>query len=177
MLLAMVPEAGNQAVGLAEADRDEAVVAIEEALDALAHAATRVRTHERLVEEAGVQVDRADVAVLRHVTGTPPPRLGELAERLGVDAPSVTRKVQQLEARGLVVRASDPVDRRAVRVVLTRRGRRVLERLLVVRRRQLAAVLVRWPVGDQLEFARLLRRFAEDLLGAAPPVGHEELGR
>ena len=53
-----------------------------------------------------------------------------LADLLGVDAPTVTRKVQQLEQEGFVARHPDPDDRRATRIELSPAGRRTLQRVL-----------------------------------------------
>ncbi|MEX2195381.1 MAG: MarR family transcriptional regulator [Thermoleophilaceae bacterium] len=51
--------------------------------------------------------------------------VGAIAERLGIEAPTVVRTVQRMEASGLVRRVRDPHDRRRARVVLTDRGRAV----------------------------------------------------
>lgn len=48
---------------------------------------------------------------------------GELAKRIGVETPTVTRAVQRMEAAGLARREPDPEDARLVRVRLTERGR------------------------------------------------------
>src|ERR1041384_4087607 len=48
--------------------------------------------------------------------------LWELAELTLINQPTVTRLVQRLEARGLVRKSIDPIDRRVVRVFLTKRG-------------------------------------------------------
>ncbi len=56
-----------------------------------------------------------------------PLTLGELAEAEQVRPPTITRLVSTLDGAGLVVRESDSVDRRVVRVRATSRGREVLE--------------------------------------------------
>ena len=48
---------------------------------------------------------------------------GELAARLRVEPPTVTRMLQRLEGCGLVERRRDPDDARSFRVYLTRKGR------------------------------------------------------
>ena len=48
---------------------------------------------------------------------------GELAARLRVEPPTVTRMLQRLEGCGLVERSRDPEDARSFRVYLTRKGR------------------------------------------------------
>lgn len=50
-------------------------------------------------------------------------RQAELARRLGVEPPTVTRMVQRLERAGLIERQSDPHDARLVRVRTTPRAR------------------------------------------------------
>jgi MarR family transcriptional regulator, organic hydroperoxide resistance regulator len=47
----------------------------------------------------------------------------EIAERLGVQAPTVTKMLQRMEEAGWVERYACPGDSRATRVVLTERGR------------------------------------------------------
>jgi DNA-binding MarR family transcriptional regulator len=55
-----------------------------------------------------------------------PLRLGELAAREAVTAPTMTRVLAGLDERGLIVRTPDPEDARSVRVSLSDVGRRVL---------------------------------------------------
>jgi DNA-binding MarR family transcriptional regulator len=53
-----------------------------------------------------------------------PKRIGTLAADLGVTMATASRTVDALVAAGLVEREPDPADARAVRVVLTARGKR-----------------------------------------------------
>ena len=50
-------------------------------------------------------------------------RGGELACRLGVEPPTVTKMLRRLEGFGLVERRTDPADARSFRVYLTEKGR------------------------------------------------------
>lgn len=50
-------------------------------------------------------------------------RGGELACRLGVEPPTVTKMLRRLEGFGLVERRPDPADARSFRVYLTEKGR------------------------------------------------------
>ena len=157
-----MPQATTRArrrVGTAEADR------ILSALSAIAQSATQARLHEQLLADAGVRVDRAGaslLAKLRHAGGAPL-RVTTLAERLGVDTPTVTRKVQQLERDGLVAREGDPDDRRAFRIRLTDDGRATLELLTAAKRRWLDELLDGWSPSDRATFAALLSAFADRL--------------
>jgi DNA-binding MarR family transcriptional regulator len=136
----------------------------EEALQTVARSIMQVRLHEQLLRSAGVRLDRAGAALLHKLSaGGDPLRVTDLAEMLGVDTPTVTRKVQQLERDGLVVRQTDPDDRRASRIRLTAAGRRTLERVQRARRAWLEQLLEGWDDDDLSVLADLLGRFAEDL--------------
>ncbi len=62
------------------------------------------------------------LSALATITKEGPLRLVELARIEAVSAPSATRSVAQLEARGLVYREVDPADARAFRVSATQKG-------------------------------------------------------
>lgn len=87
----------------------------------------------------------------------------DLAERLGIDAPAVTRKAQRLERLGLVSRGRDADDARACRLSLTGRGQEAIERFLLARHEWLTTLLADWPAEERCEFARLIGRFAGDI--------------
>ena len=52
-----------------------------------------------------------------------------LADALGVEPPTVTKMLQRMENAGLVDRRPDATDRRAMRVYLTPKGRRLKNRV------------------------------------------------
>lgn len=56
----------------------------------------------------------------------------ELAERLFIEGPTLTRQLTRMESDGLVVRTRSETDRRAATVELTDRGRRLFRRLATV---------------------------------------------
>lgn len=68
--------------------------------------------------------------------------VSELAAAAGVSAPNATRMIQQLEAKGFVVRERSAADERKVLVYLTDTGAQLLERLRANRRATQAQALV-----------------------------------
>jgi DNA-binding MarR family transcriptional regulator len=62
--------------------------------------------------------------VLRIIEGEGPMAQGEIARRLLVSAPVITRQAAALAEDGLVERRPDQADRRSVRLALTAKGRR-----------------------------------------------------
>jgi DNA-binding MarR family transcriptional regulator len=63
--------------------------------------------------------------------------LGELAEQMRIAHHSAVGLVDRMEYLGLVKRTPSPEDRRKVQVTLTRKGRRLLEKLYLVHRAEL----------------------------------------
>jgi DNA-binding MarR family transcriptional regulator len=144
--------------------REAQVDRIEAGLQTVARAITQVKLHERLLLAAGVRLDRAGAHVLYKLyTQGSSLRVTELAEQLGVDAPTVTRKIQQLEREGLVIRHPDPDDRRATRLSLSPSGRKTIERVRKARRAWLEGLLGDWETKDLDTFAELLGRFSGSL--------------
>ena len=83
----------------------------------------------------------AQVRALRTLArAATPMRMSELATRLEIARRSATSVVDELVDRGLVERRDDPADRRAVDVVVTQQGVRLLEQLRA-RRRAAASAL------------------------------------
>lgn len=99
--------------------------------------------------------------LLSAVTESPTARSGELAERIGVSAPTTTRMLSGLERAGIVRRAVAPGDRRATTVALTAKGRRLLvrkEALISEKRRALYDSLT---ASERRQAQELLSRLAE----------------
>lgn len=88
-----------------------------------------VRVQERLFEANGLTVQQYNV--LRIVRGGPTKGhpVYEIERRMIYRFANVTRLVDRLETQGLLKRTADPRDRRVSRVVLTPKGRRLMDRL------------------------------------------------
>ena len=89
----------------------------------------------------------------------------ELGSAMGVDPSTMVSLIDQLETAGLAKRRPRPTDRRAREVVITPKGRRLLERT----RRMASAVedevLGGLSAAERRQLLALLRR----ALGSAPP--------
>jgi DNA-binding MarR family transcriptional regulator len=134
--------------------------ALGRSMQAFGRMVAQGRIIEAVLKRARIDLTRADVQLLHTLLDTGAGiRLGELADRLLVDAPTVTRRVQQLEARGLVRRTADPLDRRAQLVQLTAAGTRMIERAMALFHRWLEEVLADWSDTERSELGRLLERF------------------
>lgn len=143
------------------------VVEIERVLSRMTYLAGRARQHERLMVVAGLDLDRAAVAILRHIAESDPVRPGVLAVRLSVEASHVTRQLGQLERSGYVVRVADPDDRRAQRVQLTDAGLVAVERIREASRQGVGLALADWTPDERKQLAALFSRLVHDFVAHA----------
>ncbi|WP_309240906.1 MarR family transcriptional regulator [Nocardia sp. BSTN01] len=144
------------------------IVELERALTRIAHLLTRARRHDRTVAAAGVNLDRANVPLLRMLADAAEPmRMGELAACLDVEAPHVTRQIQRLERSGYVDRVTDPEDRRAQRVRITDEGRATVDAIRAVSRRHMRDALAEWSTEDLRQLAALNHRMVDAFLDNA----------
>lgn|SRR5688500_3878705 len=60
-----------------------------------------------------------------HSEGTPATKIAPL---MGLEARSLTRLLKTMEEKGLIYRETDPLDKRMVRIVLTKEGKRKKEK-------------------------------------------------
>lgn len=88
-----------------------------------------VRVQEQLFEAHGLTIQQYNV--LRIVRGGPVKGhpIYEIERRMIYRFANVTRLVDRLEAQGLLKRVADPKDRRVSRVVITPKGKRLMERM------------------------------------------------
>ena len=86
----------------------------------------------RLLVREGVHVNRTSLSVLATLRAGPR-RITDLAASEFVSQPGMTTLVSRLEDEGWVKRRPDPTDGRAVHVVITKAGERVLEEAISAR--------------------------------------------
>ena len=88
-------------------------------------------------------------------------RLSDLAEALHIAPRSATEVADALQARGLVERAPDPTDRRAVVLTPTDEGRRVQQEIAEARAADTRDLFARLDAADRAALARILRILAD----------------
>lgn len=91
---------------------------------------------------------------------------GEIAKRLGLSTPTVTRAATRMEAAGLLTRQPHPIDRRLVRLCLTTRGKS-LETAIDQEMRQLTnRALQSLTLGERADLVRYLTEMRHNLTGS-----------
>jgi DNA-binding MarR family transcriptional regulator len=88
---------------------------------------------------------------------------GELADRIGVETPTVTRMAQRMERAGLVRRVPDRRDRRLVRIYLTEAGERLRAVVPAATRAVVERALDGFSPAERERFAAFLGRMTRNL--------------
>jgi DNA-binding MarR family transcriptional regulator len=114
---------------------------------------------------AGVNIDRPAALVLHALTSTRTSgwRVQDLAAHLGIEAPSITRKTQELELAGYVRRTRDPKDKRVIGLQLTPRGLTLNARIRKAQSQTIAQTLSLWPANERKQFIAFFEQFSNDL--------------
>jgi DNA-binding MarR family transcriptional regulator len=127
------------------------------------------RTARRLRSKNVTGLTQSQISALVMTEGHGPLRIGDLAVREGVSAPTMTRVVAALEMAGHLERTPDPADARSSFVSVSVPGQQLLDRLRRDRTAYLAVRVAALTSADR------------DLLEAALPVlehlGSEESER
>jgi DNA-binding MarR family transcriptional regulator len=113
--------------------------------------------------QPGDEVDPATVPVLHVLSCTGAIRLSDLAQRMHLDASTVSRHARQLEERGLVSRTGDPDDRRASRVEITDLGSSALATSFEQRKKLIGQTMAGWSGQELQTLQQLASRFVDDL--------------
>jgi len=95
-------------------------------------------------------------------------RMSELSSRLMVTGGNVTGLTDSLEDEGLVVRESDGADRRALRVKLTREGRRVFRAMATEHERWIAELFAGLSAREARSLAERLHTLKQHILDSVP---------
>jgi DNA-binding MarR family transcriptional regulator len=107
---------------------------------------------------AGLDVRPHLFGALACIRDLQPVRITEVAEVLDGERSTTSRQITELCALGLVARAADPTDGRAVVVSLTPLGTTVIGRVYDAWHEALADMLAGWSDRDRAQLVALLRR-------------------
>src|SRR4029077_12597747 len=140
------------------ADRERLADALLDALTAFKYRIAAQLPDDVREELAGTTPHQCEalLALVRSDGAT----MNELASAQGIRMSSCTALVDRLLRNGLVERASDPSDRRVVRVVPTERARTFAERCWEARRRTALALLDALTDQEAATFIELTHRVA-----------------
>ena len=119
--------------------------------------------HNRVLEEARVELDAALARVLVKVERIGAVGLVELADQMGRDHTTISRQVAKLVELGLVERRESEEDRRVSKAVVTTKGGRIARAVAAAHARIVLPAFDAWSDRDFAEITRLMRRLADDV--------------
>jgi DNA-binding MarR family transcriptional regulator len=106
------------------------------------------RFNRRLLGATG-GLSQGLLSALATVDKVGPIRLADLSALEQVSAPTITRTIAELEARGLVDRSADPVDGRASLIAVTEAGLDAIRRARAARAEVVSELLTRLDEVDR----------------------------
>ena len=122
-----------------------------------------VRALSKSIGEIGLKLPQLDI--LMNIYRHPGISQHDLARRLLVGRSNITMLLPQLEADGVVLRESDPADRRAMRLTLTPAGEEILMRALAVYTRLIDKVMACSTPAECDLTGEVMRRVEEAVKG------------
>lgn len=112
------------------------------------------------------------------------PTVKDVAAALQLEHSTASRLLGEAEGEGLLVRSTDPADRRRTTIVLTDLGRTVVRESAAIQSHVLGTALAEWEPAEIRTLARLVERFAgslhaelPDILRQCQDVGRQDPGR
>lgn len=118
---------------------------------------------ERLIEAAGIRLDRALFPLLVLTERIGPIGVVELAARVGRDHSTVSRQIAKLVALGLIERRPSATDGRQRELHATSAGRAMARQIDDARERLARQALAGWSEPEVRALAQSLRRYADAL--------------
>jgi DNA-binding MarR family transcriptional regulator len=118
------------------------------------------RLHASLHPELGTSLTPSKLRALELLAEHDGLRVGELADRVGVDDTTATRLVDRLEQLGLAERHSEEGDRRAILVGLTAEGHELIASVSAQRQQFFADVLATLDAAERVQLVRLTEKAA-----------------
>lgn len=118
----------------------------------------RIRTRRE-----GDAVDPVLLPLLHALRHSGPTRLGDLAERVHLDASTISRHVRHLQDEGLVTRSEHPEDGRVRLIALSARGGQYLDETFEHRVTVIGEALAEWSVEDREQLRTVLTRLTASL--------------
>ena len=138
---------------------------------------TVMQMARRLRQQASAGVTPSQLALLGSLERWGPLTLGELALAEAISAPAVSRTVKGLEEDGLVQREAVEDDRRAARVSLTSKAKRVLAGIRNQRNAWLAERISELTPRQAADLERGIAAIERILDHRDEPAAHAEAGR
>ena len=124
----------------------------------------------RLDAAGGLPLGEAEVLMATRVRGDAPTTPADLRTQFNLTSAGITKRIDQVEAKGLIERRPHPTDRRSVTLHLTAEGQERADETIAT----VAALMAdlagdRWAAGEIENLSDGLSKFVSQLTGGTPP--------
>ena len=123
----------------------------------------RERATRRARRLTGLDWTYSALLIMEGMKDRPTIRMSQLAESVGTTPPTITKLVNDLEQKGLLVRTPDDQDGRATIISLTPEGKQMAEAIGRARLEALRQVLEDWSEDELRRFTALFERLRSDM--------------
>ncbi|BDA86725.1 MarR family transcriptional regulator [Aureimonas sp. SA4125] len=125
---------------------------------------------EKSMGDAGLVLTPGEIRALAHVARHGGARQAVLAERMGVEPMTLSAYLDRLETRGLIIRTTDPTDRRAKVIHLTDRADDVIDQVRPLAAQIYAQITDGIDAGELRTMESALLRIRDNLAQTVPFV-------
>lgn len=127
----------------------------------------RPSTWADIVSKAKIRINRPGAVILRILLLHKDSLLTitKLANILGIEAPSVSREITELEKMGLVKRTHLEQDKRTVYLSATSEGVKINKHINDARQSITQEILSRWPSAERKTFIELFSKYVNQVTG------------
>ena len=126
---------------------------------------------DRAIAAESLGITPGEARALSHVARASPVRQAALAERMGVEAMTLSTYLDRLEEQGLVLREADPTDRRAKLVDITEAAGPALDSIFAVSAEMRTDMTAGIDGAKVEEFRLMLMTIRANLVAMRPDCG------
>jgi len=134
---------------------------LEAAMTAIMRVVKRPAYWEKFQDQAKVNIDRPAAAIL-HILYKHECQFQSLVNQIGLEAPSISRKVHELEDRGLIERRPT-ADKRIHELYLSQKAKKIVEQLEEAKRSIMSEVLSSWTKEEKNQLIAILQRLSNNM--------------
>ena len=124
--------------------------------------AFRIKHPEKILD---IDISVSELSVLRYLFFKTKPSMSEMGKDLSIDLSTLTRIVDKLVKKNLVVREPDLKDRRVIRVVMSKEGRAIGEQFKQKGKEKAKSVLMQMTLKERDTFLNLLETIYTRIYG------------
>lgn len=114
--------------------------------------------HREMKNRADLPLNHSQMHTLFFIRTHENPLMREIAECLSIKPPSATTLIEELQAMGYVRRATDPKDRRSVRIMLTPRGHALIQNRLKLLAKYIEEMTTPLTSTERNQFISILKK-------------------